>query len=99
MFTNAMFVNYSKTFGLSYINDDHFFSKVTGQREFSPLQEVEIKGKNKVVRQKILRLSGPMCADVIEAGRGVDDGLGLLLSMKVNSYLCVLYYTVHSEST
>jgi hypothetical protein len=28
MFTNAMFVNYSKTFGLSYINDDHFFSKV-----------------------------------------------------------------------
>jgi hypothetical protein len=37
MFTNAMFVNYSKTFGLSYINDDHFFSKVSGQREFNPL--------------------------------------------------------------
>jgi len=40
-----MFVNYSKTFGLSYINDDHFFSKVTCQREFNPLQETEIKGK------------------------------------------------------
>ncbi len=45
MFTNAMFVNYSKTFGLSYINDDHFFSKVTGQREFNHFQEVEIQGK------------------------------------------------------